>query len=87
MAQIPAATLIPQVTEKTMMPLSLVTALAGALLAAGMWLQTSLSRIETRLIACETRFNDSLTYREMQIWVMELREKNPRLVVPTLIHK
>jgi hypothetical protein len=54
------------------------------IVAATVWIQESLHRIDTRLVALETHVQDRWSRTDMRIWAKDLELKNDAIVVPVV---
>lgn len=74
-----------ELTEKTKVPLGLVAATLVAFLGGALWINNSLNQIRSELALIKFGVDNTMSSRDMEIWVMKLRLENPSLKVPELI--
>jgi len=70
------------ITERTKVPIGLMVSCVITLAGTALWLNTSLAKIEHRLITIETRLLDRWTASDMRVWTLKLKMENPSLNIP-----
>lgn len=74
-----------ELSEKTKVPLGLVAATIVAFIGGALWINNSLNQIRSELALIKFGVNNTLSSRDMELWIMKLRLENPELKVPELI--
>lgn len=59
-----------------------MSAVIGLVVAATLWITSSLHDIDTRLIAIEAGISDRWTSQHMTVWALRLGKDNAALAVP-----
>lgn len=73
-----------ELTEKTKVPLGLVIATIIAFITGALWINNSLNQIRTELSLIKFGVNNTLSSRDMELWIMRFRLENPSIKVPEL---
>lgn len=73
-----------ELSEKTKVPLGLVLSTIVAFLAGALWINNSLNQIRGELTLIKFGVNNTMSARDMEIWIMKFRLENPTLKVPEL---
>lgn len=73
-----------ELNEKTKVPLGLVVAAIMAFIGGALWINNSLNQIRSELALIKFGVNNTLSSRDMELWIMKLRLENPNLKVPEL---
>ena len=69
-------------TQKTLLPLSLVAAICVGVL----WINSTLMGIDYKLQAIELKLENSFTKTEMENWTLRLQMANDGLEIPTIVN-
>ena len=66
------------ITQKTLLPLSLVIALCGGVV----WMSSQLNAIHYKLDALESGMRNNWTEHDMENWGLKLKLVNPDIILP-----
>tara|TARA_R110000822_G_scaffold31902_2_gene91994 strand:+ start:224 stop:475 length:252 start_codon:yes stop_codon:yes gene_type:complete len=68
------------ITQKTLLPLSLVIALCGGVV----WMSSQLNAINYKLDVLETGMRNNWTEHDMENWGLKLKLVNPAIILPDI---
>tara|TARA_R110000765_G_C18899516_1_gene603875 strand:- start:92 stop:355 length:264 start_codon:yes stop_codon:yes gene_type:complete len=69
-------------TQKTLLPLSLVAAICVGVL----WINSTLMGIDYKLQAIELKLENSFTKTEMENWTLRLQMANSEIEIPPIVN-
>lgn len=70
------------ISPETLVPIGVAASIVVAIVAVIWRVATRLTRIDTRLEGIESSLREHWTRADQLSWVMDLRERNPNMIVP-----